>query len=44
MMSLPWFLSEIGPAAMLNDQRRGSAAQWNPASSDVVYRKYKTKI
>lgn len=32
-MNLPWFLSDIGPAAMLNEQRRVSVSHSSPASS-----------
>lgn len=31
-MHLPWFLSEIGPAAMLNERRAG-VLKLDPASS-----------
>lgn len=34
-MFLPWFLSEIGPAAMLNEQRQASVLNRGPASSGL---------
>lgn len=33
-MQLPWFLSEIGPAAMLNERK--ACVQWRPAPSCYV--------